>query len=427
MRGNKFYLLIMLVEAWLLLRAIQYLIQITEKKWKRLLLLISSAGLLAMVIFIGDKINVLFTAILFLGAVWLTCEGSFWKRMEIGLLFSSTILAFNALRDNYFLNVMYIHFHQDYYMIRKIILSGLFTGFLYLGIRKFAPDKNYTLSDSTWRLLLLLTATPFCIMLSIITLYNVEQHHTMLIKVHQEFAVVLFLVLMSFIGVFWAIIVLAKQQKLEQQNTLAEINRNYYQLMEQQHIEIRQIKHDMANHLSILAALPQEQREDYIKDLTERVIKIHTLHYCGDATINAVLSVKESIINRNEMQWEIQMDIAKELPFEKVDICALFANAIDNAVEACVKQTKDRRKSVLKCKAQKGLFCMSVTNPVPPFDEESLQKESFATTKPDKENHGFGLKTMQEIVERYHGELELKTKDGIFELFLYMPLETVIK
>ncbi len=70
---------------------------------------------------------------------------------------------------------------------------------------------------------------------------------------------------------------------------------------------------------------------------------------------------------------------------------------------------------------------MSVTNPVPPFDEESLQKESFATTKPDKENHGFGLKTMQEIVERYHGELELKTKDGIFELFLYMPLETVIK
>ena len=68
MRGNKFYLLIMLVEAWLLLCAIQYLIQITEKKWKRLLLLISSAGLLAMVIFIGDKINVLFTAILFLGA-----------------------------------------------------------------------------------------------------------------------------------------------------------------------------------------------------------------------------------------------------------------------------------------------------------------------------------------------------------------------
>ena len=68
MRGNKFYLLIMLVEAWLLLRAIQYLIQITEKKWKRLLLLVSSAGLLAMVIFIGDKIIVLFTAILFLGA-----------------------------------------------------------------------------------------------------------------------------------------------------------------------------------------------------------------------------------------------------------------------------------------------------------------------------------------------------------------------
>lgn len=427
MRGDKFYLLIMLIEAWLLLRAIQYLIQISEKKWKRLLLLVSSAGLLAMVIFIGDKINVLFTAILFLWAVWLTCEGSFWKRMEIGLLFASTILAFNALRDNYYLNVMDIYLYQDNYMLRKIILSGLFTIFLYLGIRKFAPDKNYMLSDSTWRLLLLLTATPFSIMLSIITLYNIEQHHTMLIKVHQEFAVELFLVLVSFIGVFWAIIVLAKQQKLEQQNTLAEINRNYYQLMEQQHIEIRRIKHDMANHLSVLSALPQEQREDYIKDLTERVMEIHPLYYCGDATINAVLSVKESMISRNEIQWKIQLDITKELPFEKVDICALFANAIDNAVEACAKQTKDRRKITLKCKAQKGLFCMTVINPAPPFNEEALQKMTIATTKPDKENHGFGLKTMQEIVERYHGELELKTEDGLFELFLYMPLETALE
>ena len=36
----------------------------------------------------------------------------------------------------------------------------------------------------------------------------------------------------------------------------------------------------------------------------------------------------------------------------------------------------------------------------------------FQYLQTDKENHGFGLKTMQEIVERYHGELELKTKDG---------------
>ena len=59
------------------------------------------------------------------------------------------------------------------------------------------------------------------------------------------------------------------------------------------------------------------------------------------------------------------------------------------------------------------------------FGKEAPQKILFATSKPDKENHGFGLKIMQEITARYHGELEWKTEDGIFQLFLYMPLERV--
>lgn len=68
------------------------------------------------------------------------------------------------------------------------------------------------------------------------------------------------------------------------------------------------------------------------------------------------------------------MDIPKELPYEKVDICALFANAIDNAAEACVKLEKKERKIVLKSKAKKGLFCMTVTNPAPSLEKKHHRK-----------------------------------------------------
>ncbi|MDE6738678.1 MAG: ATP-binding protein, partial [Lachnospiraceae bacterium] len=40
----------------------------------------------------------------------------------------------------------------------------------------------------------------------------------------------------------------------------------------------------------------------------------------------------------------------------------------------------------------------------------------------DKANHGFGLKGIKEIAERYHGSLELQSANGIFDLFLYIPL-----
>ena len=45
------------------------------------------------------------------------------------------------------------------------------------------------------------------------------------------------------------------------------------------------------------------------------------------------------------------------------------------------------------------------------------------TSKPNKASHGFGLQSIQEIVKRYHGSLEIKTEDGVFDLFLYLPLQ----
>jgi len=44
------------------------------------------------------------------------------------------------------------------------------------------------------------------------------------------------------------------------------------------------------------------------------------------------------------------------------------------------------------------------------------------TSKPDKANHGLGLKSIQEIVKRYHGSMEIQTENNVFNLFLYLPL-----
>ena len=44
------------------------------------------------------------------------------------------------------------------------------------------------------------------------------------------------------------------------------------------------------------------------------------------------------------------------------------------------------------------------------------------TSKPNKENHGIGLRSMQEIANRYHGKMTLQTEGKMFEVFLYLPL-----
>lgn len=156
-------------------------------------------------------------------------------------------------------------------------------------------------------------------------------------------------------------------------------------------------------------------------------------------------------MKRFSVRLEAQIDILRELPFEKTDICALFSNALDNAAEACRHLPEAHRYVCVKSRAKKGLFCLEVTNPMKAAEENvrrnQMGKEGIhggekrisdsdteeryrekerdclpPTTKADKENHGFGLRSMKEIVERGGGAMEVRAEGERFEVFLYMPL-----
>lgn len=419
--------------AFLLRYAMEKLIPISAKRWKRLLMLFSFFIFSGMVIFIGDMFNIVFTILFFLFTVFICCKGSLWQKAAIGLMFASTLFSFNALRDNYLTGIHMRFWSRSNALLITGLASLLFSLFLSYGVTKFAPDRDYTLSEHMWKLLLLLTATPIGIVLSVVLLYDYRNElnydYTFIYR-HCEYAVLLIIALLSFIGLLWAVTVLAKQQKLTQQNMLSDINRNYYKAMEQQYFEIRRLKHDMANHLQVLSALPDDERDTYLQKLSAHNAFTKTLHYCNDSTVNAVLSVKISLMERYGIHLQYTLEITEELPYDKTDVCALFANALDNAIEACMEacmeSDADRREIILESKAQKGLFCLKVQNPSAPSHHMNLLGQNKPavppTSKSDKENHGLGLKSMQEIVIRHHGTLEWHITDGMFELFLYMPL-----
>lgn len=420
---NCFFIIINGAAAYLLLQGMKKLIVVPKKRWKQTVLWGSCWLLLAMIIYMGDWANILPTVLFFLLVIRAVCEGSIWKKAAIGLMYASTILSFNVLRDNFVLTTDVRWNHPAACMIIEGLLSLFVALCLYLVIGKYAPDREYHLSDSLWKLLLLLNATPFGIVLSVVLLTTTEEERIWMempdgFKGYNILGLLL-LSLLSFIGLFQAVIVLARQQQLEEQNMLAEVNQSYYAAMEQQHFAIRRLKHDLANHLAVAVTLPEAQREDYIKSLMEDSAFGRSLRYCADPVVNAVLTVKEEQMSRYGIRLEARIDIPKELPFEKTDICALFSNALDNAGEACRRLPEAEREVSVKSRAQKGLFCLEVTNPTVGAQKNLL----LQTSKADKENHGFGLRSMKEVVERNRGAMEIRVEGERFEVFLYMPLE----
>ena len=420
-----------------------------KKGWRGFLPAVAAAFLASgTVVYIGDWGNLPLTFVLLLILIWVYSEDDGWKKMTVGLLFGSTVFAWNAIVDNF------IRVHSEYFLVPRVLFAVLF----FAATRRFAEGKEYDLAPEMWRLVLLLTLVPVGNVLSVVLLSE-ERWEIGEADLRLHFAV-LCLSFVAFVGLLWTIRVLTRQRRLEQEALSARVNEAYYESMERQHFELRRLRHDMANHLQALSALPSGEKDTYIRELLDSGALAKTLNYCGDPTINAVLSVKENLLRQQNISLELNLDIPEELPFEKADLCTIYANALDNAAEACARQPEEKtegigtrtgasnarnRTIILESRARKGMLVFRITNPTPENVQGqdagmSAQPETYSalsagkreknrqtgtlppTTKKDRARHGYGLRSIRMSVEKYGGHMEIRQEKGQFILFGYLPM-----
>ena len=99
-----------------------------------------------------------------------------------------------------------------------------------------------------------------------------------------------------------------------------------------------------------------------------------------------------------------------------LDLYTLMGNALDNAIEATEKLPENQRFVSVKIQNKVGMTLVEISNPI--NQELNIVEGKLHTTKKDKEAHGFGMRSMKEIVKRYDGILEYKIYRNNFVLRL---------
>ncbi|NJA01277.1 sensor histidine kinase, partial [Clostridioides difficile] len=104
-----------------------------------------------------------------------------------------------------------------------------------------------------------------------------------------------------------------------------------------------------------------------------------------------------------------------------IDLCTIFSNSLDNAIEASLKiPDLSNRKVVLKARCEKEYFSYLLTNnKVNPINRK---QELFISDKKDSNSHGYGIENIREIVNKYNGKLDISYTESEFSLFLYIRL-----
>ena len=198
---------------------------------------------------------------------------------------------------------------------------------------------------------------------------------------------------------------------------------NIYQTM-------RAWRHDYHNHMQTIKAMlsmgKKQELSEYLKKKKKDLDSIDIAIRTGNVSLDAILSSKVSIARKNFIDVNCTAKVPQDLRISDVHLCAIVGNLLDNAIEACEKMAccSKKEESVPQrfIRVYIGLFksqlYISVTNST--CEKYRRRLSELVTSKLGE--HGFGLRRIDKIAEKYDGYVNRKNEPGVFATEVMLPL-----
>ncbi len=182
---------------------------------------------------------------------------------------------------------------------------------------------------------------------------------------------------------------------------------------------LKSVYHDMANHLTLLENMTSEESvRAYVRALKEETDEALAQVDTGNETLNLLLSQESRKCAENGITLEAAVYFPHSAFLTPMEICTLFSNPIDNAMEALLAtQTEDRTIRV-NGKEEHNCFIARFENAF-----SGTLKEGLKTSKTDG-LHGYGLKNVRSVLEAHDGTMQIRTQDNRFVLTMLVPLSS---
>lgn len=309
-----------------------------------------------------------------------------------------------------------------YMMISMALLTYIFAVF-----KNFTNRKNDSLKIKEWLLILSVLSISFfivAIMHIIILAGEISRENLNLLMV-SEFGMILINILCLYITVN-----LNETHKNEERLAIdkkrSEYSQQYAQMIKEQYEQTRRLRHDMKQYAATVLVLikdgKQKAAEEFAEKQVDRLSRIETVINVDDDFLNAILNSKLSFAKskRIDVLCSIENDISG---IESIDLCDLIGNLLDNAIAATEKCDPDFRLIEVKISSAGSRLVINVKNSI----RNSVLKDNpkLKSTTQEPSEHGFGIKTIKYIAEKYNGRFDYYEEGLTF--ICYVELHRNIK
>ncbi len=220
----------------------------------------------------------------------------------------------------------------------------------------------------------------------------------------------------AFLFLMFDLALSGKKYRIENERERRRILEEKYRNLNEIYGKNAKLYHDLNNHLNLLWQLLDEGKieaaKTYISDISEPIRNMQKVAWTGVDLVDVVLNSKVEMMQEKNIDYQINVELPQNTGISEADICTIFSNLLDNAIEAVEKLPRQEMPIKITMRSIKKILFIQIENPC--GEVEIPEGGLPETSKKEKGKHGWGLWNVADIAEKYQGTFQVESEKGIF-------------
>lgn len=205
------------------------------------------------------------------------------------------------------------------------------------------------------------------------------------------------------------------EERAKQAEAINDLQKAQYNLILKRIEETKIARHDLRQHINLIQAYidsgDKEALKNYLEAYKKTLPKDTSKTYCKNYAVDVLVRYYAEQARLNDINFYASLDLPTELCISEPDVCVIFGNLIENALEACQRNKSDE-KFIRICGKIIGGDYLSITIDNSCDRKPVQEKEQYRSSK--RNETGTGLISVKNIAEKYNGITEFKYENGVF-------------
>lgn len=331
-----------------------------------------------------------------------------WKKKLIYVLLYQVL--FSLVEIMIYWTIMMMGLNIETSPIQSVTMLHLLNTMVILLVRVLYKDSEFIQNRDLEIKLLLIVAIATFIIFSLISYEFQTLEDAIPHMISTVFLIVIIFMQFYYVNLNAQILQTEHQNKTLQLLYAADSLR-YRQLLDFEK-RLQKQRHDMKNMLIGIAGIPDEEKQAVILNMIGTIDESSEF-YTGNPILQYLITSKIQNIIIPKNQRTIMIDIPNKLLMDPIELAVLVGNCVDNAVEAIMKMPLEERILGIEIKKVNGIIFLKFSNSYTKINRD------FSSTKQDPKAHGYGLRSIRDIIKNYGGKIDINT-DALFVVDIHL-------